>query len=62
MLINFIMPNYLKRKYYLDKIKNYFGKDIIKVIVGQRRVGKSYFILPKIPKNTEVAIIGLENK
>ena len=38
------MAEYIKRKYYLEKIKAYFGKDIIKVIVGQRRVGKSYFL------------------
>ena len=38
------MTKYLKRKYYIEKIKPYFNKDIIKVIVGQRRVGKSYFL------------------
>jgi len=38
------MVEYIKRKYYIEKIKAFFGKDIIKVIVGQRRVGKSYFL------------------
>ena len=35
---------YIKRAQYLDKIKPYIGKDIIKVIIGQRRVGKSYML------------------
>ena len=32
------------REYYLDKIKKYVNKPIIKVITGMRRVGKSYFV------------------
>ncbi|MBU4370061.1 ATP-binding protein [Patescibacteria group bacterium] len=39
-----MIKSYIKRKYYLDKIKPYINKDVIKVIVGQRRVGKSYFL------------------
>ena len=35
---------YKKRPFYINKIRNYIGKNIIKVIVGQRRVGKSYMI------------------
>ena len=30
------------RQQYLDKIERYLGKDFIIVLVGQRRVGKSY--------------------
>jgi predicted AAA+ superfamily ATPase len=30
------------RQAYLDKIAKYLGKDTIVIIVGQRRVGKSY--------------------
>lgn len=30
------------RQTYIDKIENYLGKDFIIVLVGQRRVGKSY--------------------
>lgn len=30
------------RQQYLDKIERYLGKDLIIVLVGQRRVGKSY--------------------
>ena len=33
------------RKKYLKQIKPFIGKDVIKVITGQRRVGKSYFLL-----------------
>ncbi len=34
----------VKREIYLKKIKPFVGKRIIKVIVGQRRVGKSYLL------------------
>ncbi len=36
--------NYIPRKHYLDKIIPFIGKNLIKVITGQRRVGKSYFL------------------
>ncbi len=32
---------YIKRTLYLDKLKNFIDKPIIKVIIGMRRVGKS---------------------
>ena len=35
---------YVTRRYYVDRIRPYIGKDIIKVITGQRRVGKSYLL------------------
>lgn len=35
----------LKRRIYLDKIAPFIDKDVFKVIVGQRRVGKSYLLL-----------------
>lgn len=34
----------IDRLRYLEKIKNYVDKDLIKVFIGQRRVGKSYLI------------------
>ncbi len=34
--------NGLKRESYLEKITSYIGNPLVKVIVGQRRVGKSY--------------------
>ncbi len=35
----------IKRKLYLDRVEPFINKDVIKVIVGQRRVGKSYLML-----------------
>lgn len=34
----------IKRPYYEDLIKPYMNKDLIKVLIGQRRVGKSYIL------------------
>ena len=61
-----VMTKYIERKYYIEKIKPYFNKDIIKVIVGQRRVGKSYFLhqikdeLQKNDKNINIIYINKE--
>ena len=38
------MIDFIQRNSYLPKIIPYIGKEIIKVIIGQRRVGKSYFL------------------
>lgn len=38
------MKKYILRPFYLDKVKPYISKNIIKVIIGQRRVGKSYLL------------------
>lgn len=35
----------IKRPLYIDKIKPFMKKDIIKVLIGQRRVGKSHILL-----------------
>jgi predicted AAA+ superfamily ATPase len=35
----------LNRPYYTNRIKSFIGKGIIKVLTGQRRVGKSYILL-----------------
>ncbi len=32
------------RNYYLDRIRTYVGNSLVKVLVGQRRVGKSYIL------------------
>jgi predicted AAA+ superfamily ATPase len=32
------------RRSYLDKIRPFIGKDLIKIITGQRRIGKSYML------------------
>ena len=39
---------YIKRPIYIDRIKPFIGKQIIKVLTGQRRVGKSYLLLQLI--------------
>ena len=39
-----MIKEYITRQHYLDRVKPYIGKDIIKVITGQRRVGKSYLL------------------
>lgn len=36
---------YTLRPIYLDRVKPYMGKTLIKVLVGQRRVGKSFLLL-----------------
>lgn len=38
------MKAYKTRPIYLDKIRPYLNQDIIKVLIGQRRVGKSYIM------------------
>lgn len=40
---NFIDSGY-KRKLYTDKIGQYIGNKLVKVLVGQRRAGKSYIL------------------
>lgn len=35
---------YISRPDYIERIKPFIGKDLIKVLVGQRRVGKSYLL------------------
>lgn len=52
MKIN-IPTNIRKRTTYLDKIKPFIGKPIIKVLTGQRRVGKSYLLFQIIQSVVE---------
>ncbi|MCL5260092.1 MAG: ATP-binding protein [Gammaproteobacteria bacterium] len=40
-----MIETYIKRNFYLEKIKPFINKELIKVLVGQRRVGKSYILL-----------------
>jgi len=37
--------DYIARPIYLSRIRPYIGKNLVKVLVGQRRVGKSYLLL-----------------
>ncbi len=39
-----MIKTYIPREGYLSKIEPFFGKEVIKVITGQRRVGKSYLL------------------
>ncbi len=39
-----IPQNIIFREYYLNRVKPFIGKNIIKVFTGQRRVGKSYLL------------------
>lgn len=39
-----MIKQYIKRGHYLDRIRPFMQKPIIKVLVGQRRVGKSYLL------------------
>ena len=36
---------YVSRPNYIEKIKPFIGKDLIKVLIGQRRVDKSYLLM-----------------
>lgn len=40
--------DFVERKEYIDKIKPFINKPVIKVITGMRRVGKSTLELLKI--------------
>ena len=40
--------NFITREKYIEKIRAFIGKNVIKVLTGQRRVGKSYILLQLI--------------
>lgn len=44
LFIEFEMKKYIIREIYKKRIDRYIGKEIIKVLIGQRRVGKSYLL------------------
>ena len=50
-----------KRPLYLTRITPYMGTDLIKVLTGQRRVGKSYLLLQVqeklLEENPELKIV-----
>ncbi|MBI4687783.1 MAG: ATP-binding protein [Nitrospirae bacterium] len=39
-----MIKKYIKRTNYLERIRPFMNKDVIKVLTGQRRVGKSYLL------------------
>jgi predicted AAA+ superfamily ATPase len=49
-----LIKNYIKRQLYLDQIIPYLDTPLIKVIVGQRRVGKSYILYQLIDYLEEI--------
>ena len=57
---------YIKREYYIKKIEPFIDKNLIKVIIGQRRVGKSYLLLQLIDfikqKNQKSNIIFIDKE
>jgi len=53
------------REGYLERIKPFIGKHIIKILTGQRRVGKSYMmklIIAEIKKNDDPNIIYIDKE
>jgi len=42
------MKPYITREIYKERIEKYIGKELIKVLIGQRRVGKSYLLFQTI--------------
>lgn len=60
-----MIKTYQKRPYYLNKIRPFIGSDLIKVLVGQRRVGKSYILwqlIDEIKRKNKKANIVYINK
>ena len=56
---------YFKRSIFINKVSPYIDKSLIKVIVGQRRIGKSYFmyqLMDVIRKKNSDAVIIYINK
>ncbi len=48
MYKKYVKSDLLKRPLYFERMLPFIGKDVIKVLVGQRRVGKSYFLFQLI--------------
>lgn len=59
---------YISRPSYVNKIAPFIGVDLIKVIIGQRRVGKSYIlfelmdVIKKREKSANIVYINKEDK
>ncbi|HLV52264.1 MAG TPA: AAA family ATPase [Flavobacterium sp.] len=57
--------NLFYREGYLERIKPFIGKHIIKILTGQRRVGKSYMlklIIEEIKKSENANIIYIDKE
>jgi len=51
-----MIKTFIPRDFYLEKVIPYINKDIVKVIVGQRRVGKSYFMFQIIAHLKKIGV------
>lgn len=54
------IPDYIERPLYLQRIMPYVQKDIMKIIVGQRRVGKSYLLYQLMGRISALDPAGLQ--
>lgn len=60
------MTEYIERPLYIDRLKPFIGKSLIKVLIGQRRVGKSYLLMQvrdlikKQSRDTQIIYINKE--
>ncbi|MBN2636833.1 MAG: ATP-binding protein [Prolixibacteraceae bacterium] len=60
------MTEYIERPLYIDRLKPFIGKSLIKVLIGQRRVGKSYLLMQvrdlikKLSPDTQIIYINKE--
>jgi len=60
------MKDYIKRDGYIEKIRPFIGKDLIKVLTGQRRVGKSYLLyqiideIKSVDNESNIVFINME--
>ena len=61
-----IIPSHIEpRSVYLDRVKPFIGKNLIKVFTGQRRVGKSYLlfqIMEQVQKDYPASTLIYVNK
>ena len=54
------IPDYIERKRYINRVMPYVRKDIIKILVGQRRVGKSYLLFQLMDRISKLDPAGLQ--
>ncbi|MGY4383460.1 putative AAA+ superfamily ATPase [Pedobacter sp. UYP24] len=65
--MNKIPSNLIVRPTYIERFKPFIGKNLIKVITGQRRVGKSYLLfqlmnsIQDLDKNANLIYINMED-
>lgn len=61
-----MIKKYIKRPIYINQVKPFIDKNVIKVIIGQRRVGKSYLLfqimdeIKKLDKQANIIYINKE--